>query len=160
MYYRRCCSHPSFQLRIGVRANSHKACRHLQYFARRQHTSSRSLNGCCHKTLAKQRRRTNAFLKSLRYHSVIRRFSLSGSRKETTSAQFASQANDKLADTAPRAATDDVVISSDDSLDPINTLLRYPTLYDPIRKPRNPIVLCHGLYGFDSWGIDILPALR
>ena len=46
------------------------------------------------------------------------------------------------------------------SSDQINTLLRYPTLYDPIRKPRNPIVLCHGLYGFDSWGLEILPSLR
>ncbi|SCZ88576.1 BZ3500_MvSof-1268-A1-R1_Chr2-1g04501 [Microbotryum saponariae] len=29
-------------------------------------------------------------------------------------------------------------------VDQINSLLRHPTLYDPIRKPRNPIVLCHG----------------
>ncbi|SCV71970.1 BQ2448_4664 [Microbotryum intermedium] len=54
-------------------------------------------------------------------------------------------------------------------LDQINSLLRHPTLYDPIRKPRNPIVLCHGLYGFDVrgpsylrlhyWG-DLLSILR
>ena len=44
--------------------------------------------------------------------------------------------------------------------DEINTLLAYPTLYDPIRKPRNPVVLCHGLYGFDTWGLEMLPALR
>ncbi|SGY24278.1 BQ5605_C019g09030 [Microbotryum silenes-dioicae] len=53
--------------------------------------------------------------------------------------------------------------------DQINSLLRHPTLYDPIRKPRNPIVLCHGLYGFDVrgpsylrlhyWG-DLLSILR
>lgn len=44
--------------------------------------------------------------------------------------------------------------------DEINTLLSYPTLYDPIRKPRHPIVLCHGLYGFDTWGLELLPALK
>lgn len=44
--------------------------------------------------------------------------------------------------------------------DEINSLLAYPTLYDPIRRPRNPVVLCHGLYGFDTWGLEILPALR
>lgn len=46
------------------------------------------------------------------------------------------------------------------SKDQINTLLAYPTLYDPIRKPRFPIVLCHGLYGFDTWGLELLPALK
>lgn len=52
-----------------------------------------------------------------------------------------------------------------------------PTLFDPLRKPRNPIVLCHGtqeavsvtflttllisgLYGFDVRGFDALPGLR
>jgi triacylglycerol lipase len=52
-----------------------------------------------------------------------------------------------------------------------------PTLFDPLRKPRNPIVLCHGtqetfsvtflttllisgLYGFDVRGFDALPSLR
>lgn len=44
--------------------------------------------------------------------------------------------------------------------DEINTLLAYPTLYDPIRKPRFPMVLCHGLYGFDTWGLELLPALK
>ncbi|GAA5874741.1 hypothetical protein JCM16303_002968 [Sporobolomyces ruberrimus] len=51
----------------------------------------------------------------------------------------------------------------------INELIRHPTLYDPILKPRHPIVLCHGLYGFDVrgpgffrlhyWG-DLLKILR
>ncbi|GAA5893726.1 uncharacterized protein JCM6883_003619 [Sporobolomyces salmoneus] len=51
----------------------------------------------------------------------------------------------------------------------INELIRHPTLYDPILKPRHPIVLCHGLYGFDVrgpgffrlhyWG-DMLKILR
>ncbi|WFD01308.1 triacylglycerol lipase [Malassezia yamatoensis] len=31
-------------------------------------------------------------------------------------------------------------------------LMHHPLLYDPIRKPRLPIVLCHGLYGFDVRG--------
>ncbi|KAL8293714.1 hypothetical protein RQP46_000415 [Phenoliferia psychrophenolica] len=54
-------------------------------------------------------------------------------------------------------------------LDELNTLLRHPTLYDPILAPRHPIVLCHGLYGFDVrgpgffrlhyWG-DLLKILR
>lgn len=44
--------------------------------------------------------------------------------------------------------------------DEINTLLSYPTLFDPVRKPRHPIVLCHGLYGFDTWGLELLPALK
>jgi hypothetical protein len=29
-------------------------------------------------------------------------------------------------------------------VDEINSLLRHPALYDPILKPRNPLVLCHG----------------
>ncbi|GJN90665.1 hypothetical protein Rhopal_003677-T1 [Rhodotorula paludigena] len=51
----------------------------------------------------------------------------------------------------------------------INELVRHPTLYDPVLKPRFPIVLCHGLYGFDVkgpgffrlhyWG-DLLKILR
>ncbi|GAA6034122.1 hypothetical protein JCM8097_000706 [Rhodosporidiobolus ruineniae] len=51
----------------------------------------------------------------------------------------------------------------------INALVRHPTLYDPVLKPRFPIVLCHGLYGFDVrgpgffrlhyWG-DLLKILR
>ncbi|BGP32129.1 hypothetical protein JCM10296v2_003909 [Rhodotorula toruloides] len=51
----------------------------------------------------------------------------------------------------------------------INELVRHPVLYDPILKPRFPIVLCHGLYGFDVrgpgffrlhyWG-DLLKILR
>lgn len=70
-------------------------------------------------------------------------------------------------------------------LDELNTLLRHPTLYDPVLTPRFPIVLCHGpctcgtarpplteapgLYGFDVrgpaffrlhyWG-DLLRILR
>lgn len=61
------------------------------------------------------------------------------------------------------ALTEEIVMptSADGTTqDEINTLLAYPTLYDPIRKPRNPLVLCHGLYGFDTWGLEMLPALR
>lgn len=50
--------------------------------------------------------------------------------------------------------------SSNKKSDTIHKLLAYPTLYDPIRKPRNRLVLCHGLYGFDTWGLDLLPTLR
>ncbi len=59
----------------------------------------------------------------------------------------------------------------------ISHLMSNPTLFDPLRKPRNPIVLCHGtqkansvtflttflilgLYGFDVRGFDALPGLR
>jgi triacylglycerol lipase len=42
----------------------------------------------------------------------------------------------------------------------IHDLLSLPTLFDPIRKPRNPIVLCHGLYGFDVWGPSSFPRLQ
>ncbi|GAA5920607.1 hypothetical protein JCM1841_001470 [Sporobolomyces salmonicolor] len=51
----------------------------------------------------------------------------------------------------------------------INDLARHPTLYEPVLKPRFPIILCHGLYGFDVrgpgffrlhyWG-DMLKILR
>ena len=36
--------------------------------------------------------------------------------------------------------------------DYINDLMQLPNLYDPLRTPRDPIVLCHGLYGFDVRG--------
>ncbi|BGP55515.1 hypothetical protein JCM8202v2_003119 [Rhodotorula sphaerocarpa] len=51
----------------------------------------------------------------------------------------------------------------------INDLARHPLLYDPVLAPRLPIILCHGLYGFDVkgpgffrlhyWG-DLLKVLR
>ncbi|KAG2034550.1 Alpha/Beta hydrolase protein [Suillus americanus] len=50
--------------------------------------------------------------------------------------------------------------SEGDSTDTIHRLLRNPTLYDPIRAPRFPIVLCHGLYGFDVRGPAAFPSLR
>lgn len=63
-------------------------------------------------------------------------------------------------------------------VDIIHKLLANPTLYDPLRTPRFPIVLCHGefitpppcclsqpvnstgLYGFDSRGPTSFPSLR
>ncbi|RPD56101.1 alpha/beta-hydrolase [Lentinus tigrinus ALCF2SS1-6] len=35
-----------------------------------------------------------------------------------------------------------------------------PALYDPLRTPRYPIVLCHGLYGFDVRGPSSFPILQ
>ncbi|KAE8271360.1 hypothetical protein A4X09_0g972 [Tilletia walkeri] len=35
---------------------------------------------------------------------------------------------------------------------PIGDLMHMPALFSPVRVPRNPIVLCHGLYGFDVRG--------
>ncbi|KAH8822564.1 alpha beta-hydrolase [Flagelloscypha sp. PMI_526] len=45
-------------------------------------------------------------------------------------------------------------------LDIIHKLIQNPALYDPLRKPRFPIVLCHGLYGFDARGPTSFPRLR
>ncbi|KAJ4482510.1 alpha beta-hydrolase [Lentinula aciculospora] len=45
-------------------------------------------------------------------------------------------------------------------LDTIHKLLQNPALYDPLRVPRNPIVLCHGLYGFDTRGPSSFPSLQ
>ncbi|KAF9562676.1 alpha/beta-hydrolase [Agrocybe pediades] len=44
--------------------------------------------------------------------------------------------------------------------DIIHQLLVHPALFDPIRTPRYPIVLCHGLYGFDSRGPLSFPSMR
>ncbi|EJC98498.1 alpha/beta-hydrolase [Fomitiporia mediterranea MF3/22] len=45
-------------------------------------------------------------------------------------------------------------------LTPIYSLMLNPTLFDPIRAPRNPIVLCHGLYGYDVRGPSNFPMLQ
>ncbi|KAJ7177960.1 Alpha/Beta hydrolase protein [Mycena filopes] len=44
--------------------------------------------------------------------------------------------------------------------DPIHQLLLHPALFDPVRTPRYPIVLTHGLYGFDSRGPSSFPSMR
>ncbi|KAF9009441.1 Alpha/Beta hydrolase protein [Cyathus striatus] len=44
--------------------------------------------------------------------------------------------------------------------DLIHQLLANPALLDPIRTPRYPIVLCHGLYGFDTRGPSTFPSMR
>ncbi|KAI0351390.1 alpha/beta-hydrolase [Trametes cingulata] len=44
--------------------------------------------------------------------------------------------------------------------DQIHQLISHPALYDPVRKPRYPIVLCHGLYGFDVRGPSAFPILQ
>ncbi|KAG6844064.1 hypothetical protein H0H87_010062 [Tephrocybe sp. NHM501043] len=44
--------------------------------------------------------------------------------------------------------------------DTIHQLMQNPTLYNPLRSPRYPIVLCHGLYGFDSRGPLKFPSMR
>ncbi|KAL7279657.1 hypothetical protein ACG7TL_006064 [Trametes sanguinea] len=44
--------------------------------------------------------------------------------------------------------------------DEIHKLMSHPALYDPVRKPRYPIVLCHGLYGFDVRGPSAFPMLQ
>ncbi|KAL0569673.1 hypothetical protein V5O48_012286 [Marasmius crinis-equi] len=47
-----------------------------------------------------------------------------------------------------------------ESQDIIHKLLSSPVLYDPLRIPRHPIVLCHGLYGFDTRGPTSFPSMR
>ncbi|KAF9781728.1 alpha beta-hydrolase [Thelephora terrestris] len=44
--------------------------------------------------------------------------------------------------------------------DTIKRLMLSPTLFDPMRRPRYPIVLCHGLYGFDVRGPASFPPLQ
>lgn len=34
----------------------------------------------------------------------------------------------------------------------LEQLMQHPLLFDPVRAPRHPVVLCHGLYGFDVRG--------
>ncbi|KIK99831.1 hypothetical protein PAXRUDRAFT_423053 [Paxillus rubicundulus Ve08.2h10] len=47
-----------------------------------------------------------------------------------------------------------------ESQDTIHRLIRNPVLLNPVRAPRYPIVLCHGLYGFDVRGPAAFPSLR
>ncbi|KAH8114762.1 alpha/beta-hydrolase [Phellopilus nigrolimitatus] len=49
---------------------------------------------------------------------------------------------------------------SNEPLSPIDALMLNPTLFDPVRKPRYPIVLCHGLYGYDVRGPSSFPILQ
>ncbi|QRV91878.1 triacylglycerol lipase [Ceratobasidium sp. AG-Ba] len=42
----------------------------------------------------------------------------------------------------------------------IYKLMNCPALFDPVRAPRNKIVLCHGLYGFDVRGPSAFPRLQ
>ncbi|KAG2009817.1 lipase 2 [Coprinopsis cinerea AmutBmut pab1-1] len=44
--------------------------------------------------------------------------------------------------------------------DIIHQLIANPALSDPLRTPRYPIVLCHGLYGFDVRGPSTFPTMR
>ncbi|KAG6820623.1 hypothetical protein H0H93_014226 [Arthromyces matolae] len=46
------------------------------------------------------------------------------------------------------------------TFDTIHLLLQNPALYDPLCTPRYPIVLCHGLYGFDTRGSLKFPSMR
>jgi hypothetical protein len=43
---------------------------------------------------------------------------------------------------------------------PLDDLLANAALFSPLRKPRFPIVLCHGLYGFDVRGPTSFPSLQ
>ncbi|TRM62145.1 Alpha/Beta hydrolase protein [Schizophyllum amplum] len=44
--------------------------------------------------------------------------------------------------------------------DVIHKLMANPALFDPLRRPRYPLVLCHGLYGFDTRGPNAFPSMR
>ena len=77
-------------------------------------------------------------------------------RRLSTSARLtATESSASLHDTSPQpssstespqAASSLSSSSTAESSDqhPIAALMRHPTLFDPVRIPRNPIVLCHG----------------
>ncbi|KAI0076756.1 alpha/beta-hydrolase [Panus rudis PR-1116 ss-1] len=44
--------------------------------------------------------------------------------------------------------------------DTLHRLMNNPVLFEPVRVPRYPIVLCHGLYGFDVRGPSAIPFLQ
>ncbi|KDQ16035.1 hypothetical protein BOTBODRAFT_31119 [Botryobasidium botryosum FD-172 SS1] len=46
------------------------------------------------------------------------------------------------------------------SLSYIEKLMASPALFDPVRKPRYPVVLCHGLYGYDVYGPSYFPKFQ
>ncbi|KAH7885198.1 alpha beta-hydrolase [Phlebopus sp. FC_14] len=50
--------------------------------------------------------------------------------------------------------------NKDEHQDTIHRLMSNPSLFNPVRAPRYPIVLCHGLYGFDVRGPAAFPSLR
>ncbi|KAG8813425.1 hypothetical protein FRC17_001583 [Serendipita sp. 399] len=43
---------------------------------------------------------------------------------------------------------------------PIYRMMNNPALFESIRAPRNPIVLAHGLYGYDVLGFSALPRVQ
>lgn len=73
-----------------------------------------------------------------------------------------SRSNDESKDQLPfdpkhtDSSKDSVALSDTED---INELMRHPALLNHIKAPRNPIILCHGLYGFDVrgpfWGLEI-----
>ncbi|OBZ71448.1 hypothetical protein A0H81_08511 [Grifola frondosa] len=77
-------------------------------------------------------------------------FSLEASGKDTSSEA-------SVIDDLPRQ---DVSPSPPEPPDIIHRLLYSPVLYDPLRAPRYPIALCHGLYGFDVRGPSAFPILQ
>ncbi|KAM6494277.1 Alpha/Beta hydrolase fold [Amanita muscaria] len=52
------------------------------------------------------------------------------------------------------------ILEKAQDLDVIHKLLQNPALCDPLRTPRYPLVLCHGLYGFDTRGPSSFPSMR
>ncbi|KAI9069372.1 alpha/beta-hydrolase [Trametes sanguinea] len=102
-------------------------------------------------------RRTSAF-QSLQWPSWLggprERWKLSLS--DGTSAYMESQGDDAR-DPSPRRTVSPPRPRRNDE---IHKLMNHPALYDPVRKPRYPIVLCHGLYGFDVRGPSAFPMLQ
>ncbi|KAF7329923.1 Ubiquitin-related modifier 1 [Mycena kentingensis (nom. inval.)] len=60
----------------------------------------------------------------------------------------------------PRPQTRPEPEQAQEPLDTIHQLLLHPALFDPLRVPRYPLVLCHGLYGFDERGPSAFPSMR
>ncbi|KAJ6610459.1 Alpha/Beta hydrolase protein [Mycena sp. CBHHK59/15] len=95
--------------------------------------------------------------------------SLSGQRhKETGSGSDAGHMQNNTPTKRPRKPSESTLpkpaipeIEQDPAkMDVIHQLLTHPALFDPLRTPRYPIVLSHGLYGFDSRGPISFPSMR
>ncbi|KAF5380755.1 hypothetical protein D9757_007161 [Collybiopsis confluens] len=105
----------------------------------------------------------NRFIKYVN-HFLLRHPSASDSRSESVKWLWpsillsSSQTTGDLSLSEPSPAPFER--SNSNKLDTIHKLLENPALYDPLRVPRNPIVLCHGLYGFDTRGPSSFPSLQ
>lgn len=93
-----------------------------------------------------------------RHNSTRRRQTRSFATVSESKANAHNESKDALPfDPKKTDSSKDSVALSD--TEDINELMRHPALLNHIKAPRNPIILCHGLYGFDVrgpfWGLEI-----